>query len=97
MTKLHPAGHKLTIRVRRTQAVAILDLSSLTRVPKIQDHISTPAPREFDATCARVLPFRFDSLGQVAGDGDYFVFEANFMEGAAHAEPVHRLLLLCST
>lgn len=93
MTKLHPAGHKLTIRVRRTQAVAILDLSSLTRVPKIQDHISTPAPLRH----ARVLPFRFDSLGQVAGDGDYFVFEANFMEGAAHAEPVHRLLLLCST
>lgn len=33
MAKLHPAGHKLSIRVWRTQAVAVLDLSRLVWVP----------------------------------------------------------------
>lgn len=37
------------------------------------------------------------SLGQVASNSDYLVFEANFMEGPAHTEPENRLLLLCST
>lgn len=36
-------------------------------------------------------------LGQVAGDGDDLVFEANFVEGSAHAEPIHTLLFLGST
>lgn len=35
-------------------------------------------------------------LGQVAGDGDDLVFQANFVEGSAHAEPIHTLLLLRS-
>lgn len=34
MTKLHPAGHKLSISVWRAQAVAVGDLSRLIRVPK---------------------------------------------------------------
>lgn len=37
------------------------------------------------------------SLGQIASYTDYFVFEANFMEGTAHAEPINILFLFCST
>lgn len=36
------------------------------------------------------------SLWQVASHRDDLVFEADFMEGAAHAEPENRLLLLPS-
>lgn len=34
VAKLHPAGHKLSVGMWRTQAVAVLDLSRLIRVPK---------------------------------------------------------------
>lgn len=51
--------------------------------------------------CHKILPvcWKLPShlLGQVASNSDYLVFEANFMEGSAHAEPVNRLLLLSST
>lgn len=38
-----------------------------------------------------------DSLGQIASNSNYLVFKANFMEGPAHAEPIHSLLFLCTT
>lgn len=38
-----------------------------------------------------------DSLWQIASNSDDFVFQANFMEGPAHAEPIHSLLFLGST
>lgn len=34
VSKLYPAANKLSIRVRRAQAVAVLDLSRLIRVPE---------------------------------------------------------------
>lgn len=37
------------------------------------------------------------SLRQVASNSDYLVFQANFMEGPSHTEPVYSFLLLCST
>ena len=41
MAKLHPAGHKLSIRMWRTQAVAVLDLSRLIWVPKTHTQTHT--------------------------------------------------------
>lgn len=41
VAKLHPAGDKLSIRMWRTQAVAVLDLSRLIRVPEIHKNKHT--------------------------------------------------------
>lgn len=143
VAELHPAGHKLSIRMWRTQAVAVLDLSRLVRVPNACTHTHTHDSQLLAYTvtltdthvyltagmggffgsivCVFILDRtliprgRFNmihkcrisplcvrgcqvySLGQVASNSDYLVFEANFMERPAHTEPVNRLLLLRST
>lgn len=40
VAELHPRGNKLGVTVGRTQAVAVLDLSCLIRVPKPQTQTS---------------------------------------------------------
>lgn len=40
VAKLHPAGHKVRIRVRRAEAVAVLDLCRLVRVPETRTSLS---------------------------------------------------------
>lgn len=45
VSKLDPAANKLSIRVRRTQAVAVLDLSRLVRVPETHELLLVPAWR----------------------------------------------------
>lgn len=65
--------------------------------------MSTPAPQmKYKAYNAHVFAhymlflYITDSLRQIASNSNYLVFKANFMEGPAHAKPIHSLLFLCT-
>lgn len=65
-------------------------------IKKIKDNVSKPALKAHakHVLCVQYIMY---SLWQIASYTDYFVFEANFMEGTAHAEPINILSLFCST